>query len=393
MKTKTLLLLSAGLLAAACSPTTAPEGYTLTGHIEGLPDSTHVQLIPLSHDREQPIADTLVINGTFTFSGQADEPRAMLLTVKDDYGSRKLMLENAEMTVNGRVTATKAHDGKTMYDLKTLSIDGSPLTLRYDSLTSIRTRMDSIHTTNRERHKAISEAVGKAAQAKDEAKLKALKAGEAYQALLKDDSIFFKTVEENYTRVILENKDTYWGPLMMITLYSWFDNSVKPLYEQLSDNAKNSYYGKKVKEELYPAGQIGTKVAEFTVKDTEGKDVTLASLRQGKKYLLIDFWASWCNPCRKEIPNLKKLYKLYADQGFDIVSISIDKKKADWEKALKEEQLPWHNFLDETGVADLYKVKFVPHHVLDRRTRCHGRREPTWRSLGPKTRGIVPLTL
>ena len=115
-----------------------------------------------------------------------------------------------------------------------------------------------------------------------------------------------------------------------------------------------------MKEELYPAGKVGSAVAEFTVKDNDGKEVTLASLREGKKYVLIDFWASWCNPCRKEIPNLKNLYKLYGDKGFQIVSISIDKKKAEWEKALEEEQLPWPNFLDETGVADLYKVRFVP---------------------------------
>ena len=105
---------------------------------------------------------------------------------------------------------------------------------------------------------------------------------------------------------------------------------------------------------------VGSAVTEFTVKDNDGKEVTLASLREGKKYVLIDFWASWCNPCRKEIPNLKNLYKLYGDKGFQIVSISIDKKKAEWEKALEEEQLPWPNFLDETGVADLYKVRFVP---------------------------------
>lgn len=80
----------------------------------------------------------------------------------------------------------------------------------------------------------------------------------------------------------------------------------------------------------------------------------------GEKYILIDFWASWCNPCRKEIPNLKNLYAKYADKGFQIISISIDKKKADWEKALQEEQLAWPNYLDTEGIASLYKVRFVP---------------------------------
>ena len=86
----------------------------------------------------------------------------------------------------------------------------------------------------------------------------------------------------------------------------------------------------------------------------------MAELCKDKKYILIDFWASWCNPCRKEIPNLKKLYAEYADKGFQIISISIDKKKADWEKALKEEQLPWPNYLDNGDIAATYKVKMIP---------------------------------
>ena len=158
----------------------------------------------------------------------------------------------------------------------------------------------------------------------------------------------------------MANKDSFWGPLMMISFTSYLSEDMKPWYEALSPSAKQSYYGLKVKEELYPAGKEGTKVPEFTVKDRNGNDITLSNLRQGKKYLLIDFWASWCNPCRKEIPNLKKLYAQYSEKGFEIVSISIDKKKEDWEKALKEEQLAWPNFLDETGVASLYKVRFVP---------------------------------
>ena len=75
---------------------------------------------------------------------------------------------------------------------------------------------------------------------------------------------------------------------------------------------------------------------------------------------MIDFWASWCKPCLIEIPNLKKLYELYAAKGFQIISISIDKKEKEWQKALDEEQLSWPNFLDNGEVASLYKVKFIP---------------------------------
>ena len=77
----------------------------------------------------------------------------------------------------------------------------------------------------------------------------------------------------------------------------------------------------------------GSIAPDISGRTTEGKEFSLSDF--GDKYILLDFWASWCNPCRKEIPNLKKLYKEYADKGFQIISISIDKKKADWEKALK----------------------------------------------------------
>jgi thiol-disulfide isomerase/thioredoxin len=158
----------------------------------------------------------------------------------------------------------------------------------------------------------------------------------------------------------MDNKDTFWGPLLMVSLMSYLTDGQKPWYEALSPEAKGSYYGRKVKEELYPAGKVGSKVPDFTVKDQDGKSVTLAELCNGGKYILIDFWASWCNPCRKEIPNLKKLYAGYADKGLRIISISIDKKEADWLKALKEEQLSWPNFRDTEGIADLYKVKLIP---------------------------------
>ena len=146
----------------------------------------------------------------------------------------------------------------------------------------------------------------------------------------------------------------------MISLFAYLTEEQKPWYDALSEEAKHSRYGEMVKESVAPDSKVGSKVPVFTAKSQDGKSVTLTDLCQGKKYILIDFWASWCNPCRKEIPNLKKLYTQYADKGFQIVSISIDKKEAEWTKALKEEQLQWPNYLDTEGIADIYKVKFVP---------------------------------
>lgn len=349
-----------GLMMLSCGSQPKVDGYVLKGNIEGLPDGTHVQLVPVSHDSELPFADTTVVNGQFVFTGKMEEPRAFHFLVKDAYGSRNLMLENAQMEVTGKLVAKKESDGGVSYNLSSLSVKGSPLSARYDSLLSARTYLDSLYAFNARKFAAFDSLMMAAYKSKDQAKIKELRQSEDGKARAAADKVFFTTVDSLYHQVVMANKDSFWGPLMMISFTSYLSEDMKPWYEALSPAAKQSYYGQKVKEELYPAGKEGTVVPDFKVKDKSGKEVALSTLRQGKKYVLIDFWASWCNPCRKEIPNLKKLYAQYSEKGFEIVSISIDQKKADWEKALKEEGLPWPNFLDETGVAALYKVKFVP---------------------------------
>lgn len=349
-----------GLMAMACTSQPPVDGYVLKGNIEGLPDGTHVQLVPVSHDSELPFADTTVVNGQFVFTGKMEEPRAFRLLVKDAYGSRNLMLENAQMEVTGKVVAKKEADGGVSYNFSSLLVKGSPLSARYDSLLSARAYLDSLYALNARKFAAFDSLIRVAYQAKDQTKVQALRQSEEGNARAAADRAFFITVDSLYHQVVMANKDSFWGPLMMISFTSYLSEDMKPWYEAFSPAAKQSYYGQKVKEELYPAGKEGTVVPDFKVKDKTGKEVSLSALRQGKKYVLIDFWASWCNPCRKEIPNLKKLYAQYSGKGFEIVSISIDQKKADWEKALKEEGLTWPNFLDETGVAALYKVKFVP---------------------------------
>ncbi|WP_046403004.1 TlpA disulfide reductase family protein, partial [Odoribacter sp. N15.MGS-14] len=94
--------------------------------------------------------------------------------------------------------------------------------------------------------------------------------------------------------------------------------------------------------------------------DADGKEHTLKELLAGHRYLLIDFWASWCGPCRRGIPEVKEFAKKYATDGLAILSISIDEKKDAWEKALKEEQMPWTNLLDEGYVSKSFGVTTIP---------------------------------
>ena len=83
------------------------------------------------------------------------------------------------------------------------------------------------------------------------------------------------------------------------------------------------------------------------------------------KVKLVDFWASWCGPCRAEMPNVKKVYKKYHGKGLEILGVSIDQKAEDWLKALETDRLPWVNILDqESRIAAYFLVQAIPHTIL-----------------------------
>ncbi|MEL6864507.1 MAG: TlpA disulfide reductase family protein [Bacteroidota bacterium] len=111
---------------------------------------------------------------------------------------------------------------------------------------------------------------------------------------------------------------------------------------------------------------IGAVAPDFTLNTPQGEAMSLSDLRG--KVVLVDFWASWCGPCRKENPNVKRLYDRYKDKGFDIIGVSLDRKKDSWLKAIEKDALPWHHVSDLKGwsnrVAKQYSVSSIPQTVL-----------------------------
>jgi thiol-disulfide isomerase/thioredoxin len=117
------------------------------------------------------------------------------------------------------------------------------------------------------------------------------------------------------------------------------------------------------------APKLHKPASDFTLKTPAGEDLRLSSLKG--QYVLVDFWASWCGPCRAEIPHLKELYTKYHGSGLEILSISIDAHTEAWKKALAQEQMPWQQVLDSysgTGnysdICGAYGVAAIPYTVL-----------------------------
>ncbi len=114
------------------------------------------------------------------------------------------------------------------------------------------------------------------------------------------------------------------------------------------------------------AFMIGSEAPDFTQQTPEGEDLTLSELRG--KVVLVDFWASWCGPCRRENPNVVKVYDKYKAQGFEILGVSLDKQKSRWLQAIEKDQLTWKQVSDLKGwqndVAKLYGVRSIPSTIL-----------------------------
>ena len=136
----------------------------------------------------------------------------------------------------------------------------------------------------------------------------------------------------------------------------------------LDKSQQNSIYAKELKELVTVLNglAIGKKAPDFAENNPEGKLVRLSENLNG--YTLIDFWASWCGPCRKENPNVVAAYKEFHDKGFNIIGVSLDKKKENWIKAIKDDNLDWQHVSDlkfwNSEIAKLYGVRAIPGNYL-----------------------------
>ncbi len=135
----------------------------------------------------------------------------------------------------------------------------------------------------------------------------------------------------------------------------------------IADAPANAFTDRLVeRRELLAASAVGVQAPDFTQAQPDGTPLTLSELRG--KLVLIDFWASWCGPCRMENPNVVKLYERFKDRGFEILGVSLDDNREAWLKAIADDGLTWRHVSDiggwQNAVAEQYAVRSIPHTVL-----------------------------
>lgn len=142
----------------------------------------------------------------------------------------------------------------------------------------------------------------------------------------------------------------------------------KELFSMLRPGVKNTVIGKQISDVLSKVAltEPGAKAPDFSQQNTNGDIVKLSDYRG--KYVLVDFWASWCSPCRQENPSVRKAYTKYKDDNFEIIGISLDRDRSQWVKAIQMDNLPWVQLSDLNGwdneVSKTYGVQSIPENFL-----------------------------
>ncbi|MGN6417092.1 MAG: redoxin domain-containing protein [Pseudobacter sp.] len=189
------------------------------------------------------------------------------------------------------------------------------------------------------------------------------------------DSIFPQLVAIRKDLTALETEFIKNNPGSWVTLGMMKHRAViidvpefEPLFIAMTDELKNTADGRRIADRLVIAKRLqpGQPFINFVLNDTEGRPVSLESFKG--KYVLVDFWASWCGPCRAENPHVLKAYNQFKDKNFDVLAISLDQKKDAWLKAIREDGMPWTHVSDLKGfdnvAAKEYGIIAIPQNFL-----------------------------
>ena len=341
---KKYLSLAASLLMVACSQ---KPGFEIQGTVaDSQADGKQVYLV--KYGEEAPTDSAVVTNGAFTFQGEQATPTLCVLYVGDQEMRRVSAGENAPYTAiftleNARLQAVLNEEAP--------AVSGTP---ENDAFKALQDQVKGI----RAKAEPLTDQLKSADEAVKEAAM------EQYEAIEAEASQALKAyIEANCDKQVA-------AKVFSDARYDLSDEDQEAILAKANDTFKAVRGIDKMIEHLniLKNSAVGKMFIDFEMADAEGKMHKLSEFVGNGKVVLIDFWASWCPPCRADMPNLVAAYKQYKSKGFEIVGISLDSKADAWAKGVQDLGITWTQLSDLQGWknagAALYGVNSIPHTIL-----------------------------
>lgn len=335
-----ILLLLVLLFVGSIGFARKAEKYVVTGEIRGI-DSGWVWMKQKTGDGYRLLDSARIEGGRFEFKGMLDKGiQSVNLYFNKERGTLVLFLEPGRIKV--------AADKGTIYYAH---VSGTPNNERWGNYV----RGDREMADEEDRMAKLYQA---SFETKDRTKVKAAEkvfaAATGGRKQLKAD--FLGAPENKYVAACW-----YRSSLIHRLQFHEIDSIITDLGAGLEQN--NDYQLMLARRELVSKQAVGKVFGDIQLPDQEGKTRSLAELKG--KWVLVDFWASWCGPCRKEGMHVKELYEKYHAAGFEVFGLSIDQNTEAWKKAIRDDQTPWIHVCDKDGkVAARYGVTVIPHLFL-----------------------------
>ena len=336
---KTLFIIAAGVMAlTSCNN---EPSFKITGKAEGIADSTWVYLQEAHGMRLAKLDSAMILNEEFTFNGRQDTTVLRYLSAKPEGGKRQridFFLENGNINVNlcGEASAngTPCNDA---YQAFKNELDGAK-----KALDEVYAQFRDASLSNEQRTELQQ------------------KAGTLMSSL---GDITYKYIEQNATNKV--------GEYLFVEYNNYISTEQQQvLIAKLPEEAMNNRRVQRIAKhlEILTNTGVGKKFTDFELSTPDGKPMKLSEVVSKNKYTLVDFWASWCAPCRAEMPSVKAAFDKYADKGFGVVGISLDSDENTWKKSIKDMNMTWTHMSDLKGVdceaAVLYGIQSIPYTLL-----------------------------